>query len=383
MLLNIRFPAILWLLAILPVSVLSGQEGASASLETLDPGPFYGYWEFQEPAGDTCIVIIKRGGRLSCFWSGTRSHDIDKGDWHRLDGTLTARWESGHVEVFEKIGENAIERSSYNPGMSLDEEPVLQVRGIRVDPRVPGSLTTDRETDRSTPEEAPDPQAAPAIPMRNAYIGYWKIEQSSGLLGFGGGEPHFYLHLARNGDASVALRKWEGDQAVRGQWRIQDDRVVITWPSNRRDVLMPDSNEGYLLGTYRQKDDLSREPRRPTPADKVASSEAERYFEAGNLKRLTVVDIRGTWIPEDSSGRSEYISIEGWGNAFRYPSATGGSGTDPGKWRLLNDRVIVTWVDGSKDVLRIANPGMIRESYHSGEPVTGTPHRTIPVTRTD
>jgi len=380
--LNIRFLTLFFLLPALLASSLHGQ-AESVSPETLDPGPFYGYWEFKEPAGDTCIVIIKRGGRLSCFWSGTRSDTIDKGDWERQDGRLTARWETGHIEVFEKLGENAIERSSFNPGMSLDGPPALRVRGVRVDPRVPGSLTTDREGERTVPEEAPDPRSAPAIPVRNAYIGYWKVEQSSGLLGFGGGEPHFFLSLTRNGDASVALREWEGDQAVRGQWTIEDDRVIVTWPNNRRDVLMPEGDEGYTLGTYRPRDKLSREPRQTASALKVPAAEAERFFEAGNLKRLTVVDIRGTWIPANGSGKREYISIEGWGNAFRYPSATGGSGNDPGKWRLLNDRVIITWVDSSKDVLRIAAPNMVQESYRPGEPVTGSPYRSIPVTRTE
>ena len=378
---NLRFLILFSLLPLVP-SALFGQE-ESASPETLDPGPFYGYWEIKEPAGDTCIIIIKRGGRLSCFWSGTRSDTIDKGQWERQDGRLTARWETGHVDIFEKLGENAIERSSFDPGMSLDGPPALRIRGVRVDPRVPGSLTTDRETEQTEPEEVPDPRAAPAIPVRNAYIGFWKVEQSTGLLGFGGSEPHFYLNLTRNGDASVALRQWEGDQAVRGQWIIKGDRVVITWPNNRRDVLMPDGDEGYLLGTYRPRDKLSRNPRGTASALKVPAVEAERYFEAGNLKRLTVVDIRGTWIHADSSGEREHISIEGWGNAFRYPSATGGRGNDPGKWRLLNDRVIITWVDGSKDVLRIASPDMVRESYRPGQPVTASPYRSIPVTRTE
>lgn len=360
------------------------QAQTEVDTETMDPGEFYGFWEFQEPAGDKAVVIIKRGGRLSCFWAGSSSRAIQKGSWERTDSELTARWETGHVDVFRKLGENAIERSSYDPDMSLLDEPTLVIRGVRVDSRIPGSLTVQSEGEREAlPEDAPDPQAAPAIPMRNAYIGYWKIEQSTGIFGIGGSSnPEFYLRLSRSGDATVSLRDWEGDQAVQGKWRIDGEQVIVTWPNDRRDVLRPRTGGGYVLESYRPKDALSRKPRSSAKAEKIVASEAERFFQAGDIKRLTVVDIRGTWTPVEPTGRKEYISIEGWGNAYRFPSMSGRMGTDPGKWRLLNDRVIITWVDGSKDVIRIAFPDLLQESFGPNEPITGSPNRTIRVDRT-
>jgi hypothetical protein len=356
---------------------------SAESLETREPGPFYGFWEFQEPAGDKCIVIIKRGGRLSCFWSGSSSRAIQKGTWERTDTMLTARWETGHVDVFNKLGDNAIERSSYEPGMSLLDEPTLVIRGVRVDSRIPGSLTTEPEGERMEPEEAPAPRDAPAIPVRNAFTGFWKVDQSTGIFGMGRAEPNFYLYLSRGGDARVALRDWEGDQEVRGNWRIDGERVIITWPNNRRDVLQPDEDGGYFLGTYKRKDKLTDKPRNRVTAEKVQAADAERYFDAGNFNRLTVTDIRGTWIPKESTDKREYISIEGWGNAFRYPPVSVTTGSDPGKWRLQNERVVITWVDGSKDVIRLAFPHLVQESYAKDEPVTGTPYRTIEVVRSD
>ena len=359
---------------------LSAQESVSSD-EKVDPGPFYGFWEFQEPAGDKCVVIIKRGGRLSCFWAGTSTRAIQKGSWVRSGDELTARWETGHVDVFKKLGDNAVERSSYEPGSLILGDPFLTIRGVRVDSRIPGSLTIKSDETRIREEEVPDPQQAPAIPMRNAFIGFWKVDQSTGIFGIGGGEPHFFLKLARSGEASVALRDWEGDQAVRGRWRTEDDRVIVTWPNNRRDVLYQSRKGGYSLGTYKPKDKLTDKPRDPVRAEKVAPTEAERYFDAGNFSRLTVVDIRGTWTPMEKLDRREYISIEGWGNAYRFPSATGSTGTDPGKWRLLNDRVVITWVDNSKDVIRMDFPHMVQESYSKDEPLTGTPYRIIKVDR--
>jgi hypothetical protein len=365
------------------LSVAAHAESPPAA-ERMDPGPFYGFWEFQEPAGDKSVIIIKRGGRLSCFWAGTRNQAIQKGAWERTDTLLTARWETGDIDTFRKLGDNAIERSSYTPGMSLTDKPVLVIRGVRVDSRIPGSLTVETEGERPRLDETPAPREAPAIPLRNAYVGFWKIDQSTGLFGLRGGEPHFFLRLARSGEASVALRRWEGDKVVRGTWSIDNDRVVVTWPNRRRDLLFPaPDGAGYRFASIRPKDKLPDRPREGAEAAKVAAADAERYFDAGNVKRLTVVDIRGTWRPAQSTGRPEYIAIEGWGNAYRHPPAAGGDGTDPGKWRLLNDRVVITWVDGSKDVIRSAFPDLVQESYSADEPVTGTPFRSISVVRTD
>lgn len=358
---------------------------SSTEEDRLDPGPFNGFWEFKEPAGDTCVIIIKRGGQISCFWSGTRSQSIQKGTWTRSGEQLTATWEAGYVDVFKKIGDNAIERNSYNSQGAAGGEPNTSIRGVRVDSRIPGSLTVEREGESmplitSSPET---PDEAPAIPIRSAYVGFWKIPQDGSIFKLNDPEPHFYLRLARSGDASVALRNWEGDQAVKGSWRIEDEDVVVTWPNNRRDVLRQKVGGGYELASFKPKDSLDRKPRELAPAEKVVATEAERFFEAGDFKRLSVLDIRGTWTPETAEEGQSYISIEGWGNAFRFPASAGGGGTDPGKWRLLSDRVVITWVDGSKDVLRIAFPDMVQESYTADEPLTGTPYRTLKVGRSD
>jgi hypothetical protein len=369
-------------LLLLPVCPLVPQADSGTAPERIDPGAFYGFWEFQEPAGDKSVIIIKRGGRLSCFWAGTRNQSIQKGTWERTESQLTARWDTGHVDVFRKLGDNAIERSSYDPGMSLIGDPTLVIRGVRVDSRIPGSLTVENEGGRERIQQPADAGEAPATPIRHAYIGFWRVDQSTGLFGLRGGEPQFYLRLARSGEASVALRNWEGDQAVRGRWILEGGRVVITWPNNRRDVLFPNNrDDGHLLASFRPKDKLTDNPRSSVKAEKIPATEAERYFDAGNVKRLTVDDIRGTWRPVERTGDRGYISIEGWGNAYRYPSAGGGAGTDPGKWRLLDDRVVITWVDGSRDVIRSAFPEPVQESYESAESVT--PVRSFPVVRTD
>jgi len=139
------------------------------------------------------------------------------------------------------------------------------------------------------------------------------------------------------------------------------------------------AKEGFQLSTYKPKAKPGSKPQDVSKAIKVLASDAERYFEAGNFKRLTVEDIRGTWYPIDSSTSVEYISVEGWANAYRFPAADGGAGTDPGKWHLQNDRLEITWVDGTKDIIRITTDGYVQESFVTDEPFSGTPFRSIKV----
>ena len=375
---QIKFHLLFALCAFLGYTLTTAAQDSAA--ETIDPGPFYGFWQFQEPAGDTCVLIVKRGGRVSCFWAGSATRAIEKGQWERINDSLTVNWDAGHVEVYNMLGDNAIERSTYNAGQSLLSDPALTIRGVRIDSRIPGSLTVKSEG--PPPEREPIEKEAqrPPIPVNSPFVGYWKVDQSTGIFGIGGGEPNFFLQLSRNGDAMVALRDWEGDQGVRGSWHIDGDRAIITWPNNRKDVIFKSGN-GHKLGSYKPKDELTRKPRDQAEAHKVNASEAERYFEAGNFKRLTVLDIRGTWTPSESTGIREYISIEGWGNAYRYPARDGAGGTDPGKWRLESDRVLITWIDGSKEVIRLAFPYFVQDSFAVGEPFSGTPTRSVQVTR--
>lgn len=378
------FPKILFrYFVLLSVMAFSGLQGQDAlTVETVDPGPFYGFWKFQEPAGDTCVVIIKRGGRLSCFWAGSATRAIEKGTWSRNGESLTANWEAGHVDVYRMLGDNAVERSTYHQGHSLLGDPSLTIRGVRIDSRIPGSLTIKGDGPPPVREEIADASTRPVIPVNSPFIGYWKIDQSTGIFGIGGGEPNFYLQLTRGGDALVALRDWEGDQGVRGLWSIDGERAIVTWPNNRRDVVFKNKKGEMAFGSYKPKDDLTREPRDVTSAEKVPATEVSQYFDAANYKTLTVVDIRGTWLPRNPQGEREHISIEGWGNAYRFPSKVGSSGTDPGKWRLDNDRIRITWIDGSKDLIRISLTGFVQDSFSPGVDFTGKPYRSIDVIRT-
>jgi hypothetical protein len=368
------------ILLALIASTLHGQGDVNA--DKVDPGSFYGFWQFEEPAGDTCVVIIKRGGRLSCFWAGTATRAIEKGTWIRNGDSLTASWDAGHTDVYRMLGDNAIERSTFHQGQSLLGDAALTIRGVRIDSRIPGSLTVQGDGPPPVREIIEDDNTRPRIPVNSPLVGFWKIDQSTGILGIGGGEPFFYLQLQRNGDALVALRDWEGDQGVRGLWTMEGERAIITWPNNRRDVLFKDSKGDYALGFYRPKDELTRQPRAATSAEKVNASEASQYFDAGEFSRLTVVDIRGTWIPIEPQGQREYISIEGWGNAYRFPARTSSGETDPGKWRLDNDLVQITWIDGSKDIIRLSFPDFIQDSYSADEAFSGTPFRSIKVNKT-
>lgn len=374
---NIRFQR-LFLILIATTSF----SGTMAAEELLSNRPFLGFWEIVEPAGDKAVVIIKTGGQLSCFWSGSHTSAIEKGTYvMRADGLL-ATWESGHVELFRSIGQNAIERLTFPPGSDGTGTALEVLRGIRVDNRTAGSLTVTPSAERPEAGNRPAPDTQ-AMALRNPFLGFWRIPQSTGFMGIGGAsEPHFYIRVTRNGQAMVALRNWNGDNAWRGLWELDNDRLIITWPGGQRDILQSHPEEGYLLLSFRARDNIDSRPHERRIATQVNALDAERFFSAGEFKRLSVTDIRGRWEPTPRAEQREYIDIHGWGNAVRYPSAGGSAPTDSGRWQLQSDRVVITWNDGSIDILRAAFPRMVQESFPSGTPITGKPARTITVERT-
>lgn len=353
---------------------------AETVIERTDPGNFAGFWEFQEPAGDTFIMIVKRGGDISGFWSGAGTSRIIRGEWIIEDEQLIARWESDHQDLLEASGENSLRRRSYEPGVSLDSAPSHTSRGTRVDPRRPGSLTVnrDREMRESELGSAEDPHTAPSIPLRNAFTGFWRVRQSTGFLGVGGAEnPEFYLHLQRSGRAITALRGRGGEGHVSGRWRIDNEQAFVEWPDGSRDVLRDAGNGRFQLLHYRARDVASGRPNSSRNAEKIDPAEGMRYFQAGDFQLLTVSDIRGVWRPINED-ESEHIEIEGWGNAYRSKSGESGR-TESGNWRLMNDRVSITWVGGRRDVIRLTETGFVLESYETVD--QPQPKRSVPVGR--
>lgn len=345
----------------------------------VDSRPFIGFWEFPEPAGDRAVIIIKTGGHVSCFWTGSFSRAIERGTWVADANGLVLTWESGHHDRLERIGENALERRAFRPGTRIDGPPDYTARGVRVDSRLPGSLAVPRDS-AAAPRDAIAAEAAPT-PLRNPFIGFWRIPQSTGMMGIGNNEPNFFLRISRNGHASVALRNWNGDNAFRGLWEIDGNRIVITWPDNHRDVIEPDPQGGYALLSFRPRDALTGRPNDRRPAVSVPAMEAERYFAAGAFNRLTVSDIRGRWTPAQPTGQNEWIDIQGWGNAQRSRAAN--TSPESGKWRLQSDRVIIQWDGGATDVLRIDFPRILQESFAKDQPITGSPMRSIEVRKSN
>jgi hypothetical protein len=361
-----------------------GMSTLAKGAEIRDPGPFYGFWEMQEPAGDTCVVNIKRGNRVSCFFTGTSSSDIMKGTWVREEGKLIATWESGHRDVFTPIGNDALLRGAYSPSSALKGDPDYETRAIKIDSRIPGSLGVDRSaTNTSETEAASAPvrqtasprETAPAqgIPMRNDFNGFWKVHQGSGgFLGIGAsGAEDFYLRLQRNGTAKVSLRRWDPGNEVTGKWQLEGDAAVIEWPTGQREILHS-QNGSYSLHFYGARTDLSDSPDRILEVQRSTPGEASRFFTDANVSLFTMSDVRGIWIPANTrEPLANYLFIEGWGHASRPANASGE--IEQGEWKMFTDRVVVTWPDGSKSVLRMDVRGWKLESFPPGVPATGAP----------
>jgi len=357
----------------------------------------HGFWELREPAGDTCVLIIKRGGQASCFWSGSSSTRIEKGNWAMDGERLVITWQSGHRDVVTSLGQSSIQRASYGPDMPLDGPPSYEVRGVRVDSRLPGSLTVQRSpadpragepaapgaAAQQPPVAAATPAQDEAGPLRNPFTGFWRGANSSGFMGIGGAKyDHFFIHLDRGGRARCALRNWGGKEGMIGTWELRGDTAAVTWPDGHRDELRRAADGSYELLTYTPSRNPDRGPSSRIAIRRASADEAKGLFDAGTLNLLTTTDIRGLWTPREPGAVHESIAIEGWGNAYRSPSRTGSEGSDAGEWRLTGDRVIISWIDGSKDVIRAVARGFVQESFAPGVPITGEPERVIQVVKT-
>ncbi len=197
------------------------------------------------------------------------------------------------------------------------------------------------------------------------------------------GAEQFYLHLQRTGDAHVSLRRWDAGNTTTGNWSLEGDTAVITWPNGRRDVLRESKDGRYSLLTYRNGQEAGKKkPDEVMPATRSSANEASQYFNAGDVRLFTMSDIRGVWVPADSGLSPErYIRVEGWGRATRHPAS--GEASAQGEWKLFNDRVVITWGDGSKDMLRAGLQGWVQESFPPGVPASGTPSESISIRRVD
>lgn len=349
--------------------------------EANDVTPFLGFWEIPEPAGDTAVVIIKRGGRLSTFWSGAGGgRGIVQGRYAVQDGNLIATWADGNRDVFRVLAQDSIQRETFPAGRDLSGQPTYRVRGTRVDNRMVGSLAVASES----PRERPDPAAQEIItPVRTSFLGFWQVEQpTGGVFGVGGrAERHFFLHVNRNGQARVALRNWSGSNEMVGTWVQEGNEIRISWPDGQRDILREDADGKHEFLIFSARRAFTDRPNERRAVVRAATADAQAHFRAGDFRLITTTDVIGTWIPVQADDTSQgHIELENWGRAFRFPAQTG-SGSDSGQWQLHNDRVTITWVDGTRDVLRLEMRGFVRESFAPGAALTDAPLKSTPVRR--
>ncbi len=365
-------------MTVLGLAVLAASSAARSAASG-----FIGFWEIPEPAGDTAVVIVKRGGEISAFWTGSGASGIVQGRWIMEDPYLVARWDSGQTERYRLLGESTILRQTFAPGTQFDDEakPVAEARGERVDPRLPGSLTVETDRPRSRDTRLPESEVN-VLPLRNFYTGYWQVEQSTGFLGVGGAQsPYFILNLLRGGTARVALRNWDGSNDQSGSWSVEDDSVVVKWPDGRRDILQS-RRDGHELLVFDRERRFPDRPASRRSAGKISAAEGMRYFDAGEFRMLTLENIRGRWVPiEPDANTDRFIEIAQWGRAARPPRSNDGAAASNGQWRFMRDRVIIQWDDGSKDVLRIGQRSFVLDNFAPGDSLTGTPQRSTPVRR--
>lgn len=358
-----------------------------------DPNRFYGFWETQEEIGDKCVLNIKRGGRVSCFFVGSASNEITQGKWEFLGNRLVITWESGHRDALSADTRSTLKREAYNPDSNISGAPDYVAQAYRINSRVPGSLTSavdedDEEEEKPNPFTITGPSSkdptmkAPGGAMRNPFVGYWMVEQSPGLF-FGlmaDTADRFYLFLDRNGQASVSLRKTKSKDDTVGIWSHTDGAAQITWPSGRKDVLER-TDSGFKLASLGRKDTFEDKPESRREALQANAAEAARFFNAGDIRRITMTTLLGIWSSVDSKYNNQgIIRILGWGHA---ELLSNGIVVKVGKWEIFSEHSLITWSDGSSDILRDEFRRWTRATYPVGSDLTGAPEERFVVVKSD
>lgn len=367
--------AILFAVAITATSLSAQTSGEEAAKK------FQGHWKIDEAAGDTAYLYIKPRGRASVFWSGMASDKIEQGSWTFDSGLMTIVWDSGYRDVLEFPAENIVIRKTYAPN-TTSGAPILEARGERLDPRMPGSLTVPPTGPRETPATFTAGDLAISA-MRSPFIGYWEVRQGGGMLSLNRRE-YFYLHLNRDGKVNQVQRDWSEDMAKQtGTWTVVNGEVQIQWPSGHKDLLRRKSDGTAELLTYSPRKNFGASPDSTFATTQIAASAAVGLFQAGQTRLFSVEDFVGYWRMDDRrQDLRPHLEIERWGNAYRFrdpnnPAATRETGT----WAISQSGIIITWEDGSQDALEISPSGYFQKTFAAGASLASAPQSNNKVRR--
>lgn len=367
--------ALLFAVLLTGTSLLAQTSGEEAAAK------YQGHWKIDEAAGDTAYLYIKPRGRASVFWSGMASDKIEQGSWTFEDGKMTILWDSGYSDVLEFPAENTVIRKTFSPS-AVSGSPMLEARGERLDPRMPGSLTVPPTGPRETPATFTAGDLAISA-MRSPFIGYWEVRQGGGMLSLNRRE-YFYLHLNRDGKANQVQRNWDDEMAKQvGSWSVVDGHVHIVWPSGHKDMLRKKADGSMELLSYTPRQSIGGNVDATFPATQITASAAVGLFQAGQTRLFSVEDFVGFWrIDDRRQDLRPHLEIERWGNAYRFrdpnnPAATREAGT----WSISQSGIIISWPDDSQDTLEISPTGYFQKSFNSGASLASAPATNAKVRR--
>ncbi|GEM_PF-1487156 len=350
--------------------------------------PYLGYWKIEEPAGDSCFIVIKSHGQASTFWSGAIDH-IESGEWTRREDSLLITWDTGYTDVLRRNEDETVTRETFPPGRSVHQEPLLVARGEKLERDVIGSLTTspsDSAREAPTQQEPPHHQPEPGE-LRNRFVGYWEIEQGgTDFMGLRGVRDRFFLRIARDGTTAATQRNWSDEYRNQtGRWQVNEDELRIRWPSGHVDALRPTEDGSFAMLSWTPRQDESGRHDRKVAARMVSAAQVRGLFHAGHTTQVSIEDFIGPWTEEHVApgANRPHLKIERWGNAYRYIDPEKPAlGRIPGEWKMGRDGIVVTWQDGVRDVIEVTQRGtFVQATFSVGTPVTGTPEERRPVRR--
>ena len=365
---QLHFYCLLFVFVVAISPRLPGQ-APPASNATLQPKDMIGYWAVQESGGDILYIILKSGSEVSSFWSGSSTNRMEKGSWEIDANKVLITWNDGYRDVLAR-SEDGFIKYELAPDQSLDTEPETVLTAVRIQRRDVGQWRVQNTGARAPAVPSTTEEESDRPIMRNEFVGFWEIS--------GKRINTFYLHLKRDGKAQSAYREHrQAPKSIEGEWVLENNEARITWDDDHHDMIS-NTGENYKLRGFSSRSKFDAK------AVKIEPAQGQVLFSAGYTSLANIDSFEGIW-EVYSQDDNYFIEIKNWGQSARYWLGENRNirEVESGRWKLLSMGLMIVWKDGSKDVLRLTQKGMQKDSFSkdasiAGEPLNQSPAKKAP-----
>ncbi|MEM8867744.1 MAG: hypothetical protein AAGC73_05705 [Verrucomicrobiota bacterium] len=330
---------------------------------------FRGTWQSESPEEGTFILIAKRAGQASYFWSETADNTVNKGNWTPNGDDATFRWSDGSSFKLQRealgYSISALDSSGRERFVSRAQQVPQEVLGQWAKPpEEPENVTTNRDA-------------------ATGFFGIWEIEREDGT-------EYMIIEPDRSA-ASTRPQVGSKNTDTRGAWAKQGSELHIAWESGQYSIVR-ENERGFTYkrvqaGQLIEEDETSFVPVSRTSKENLPRSWTNAY-EAERDQYATAIAFpsrkaarqfyRGDWLIKIREGGFEKVSLGRFGGL-----STSMDRTLSGQWLMSGQDIFMRWDDGMRKILSPIGRGFVVSEYRPGRPLDGVPSRIFAASPTD